>query len=155
VAPSFFPKAPLTDYVLSVIKTLGFPVGDANRPDAPHGWQGDPNDSTSTFIPWITVMPGQAGTSSGPMDASQADWRMPYYFTMAGVHRDQTEMLSDLVRKSMVAQQRAKVPAYEETWSIVQARVVSVGGITRQSAVNPSYYLQTDTVEIWYSKELS
>lgn len=153
--PSSFPKAPLTDHIISVVQDVGFPVGDASFPAAPHGWQGEPNSTGTNFIPWITVMPGQAGTSSGPMGASQADWRMPYYFTIAGVTRKQTEMLSDKLRVRLVEQARVVVDAYEEKWSIQQARVLSIGGINRQSAVNPSYYLQTDTVEIWYSKELS
>ena len=152
---SFFPIAPLTDHVITLTKTLGFPVGDATRPQEPHGWQGEPNAAATNFIPWIAVMPGQAGNSSGPMGSSQADWRVPYYFTYAGVTRKQTEMLSDKLRQTMTAYTREVVAAYEEKWSIQQFRVISIGGLNRQSQVNPSYYLQTDTIEIWYSKELT
>lgn len=151
---STLPTAPLTDHVLSVVATLGFPVGDAAPPEIHHGWRGEPNATGSNFTPWITVMPGQAGVSSGPLGASQADWRIPYYFTLAGVRRKQTELLSDKLRQLLVAQARVKVPAGSDTWSIQQVRVASIGGMNRQSTTSPSYYLQTDTVEFWYSKEL-
>ena len=155
MSTSYFPKAPLTDHLIVVAKEIGFPVGDASYPDEDHGWQGEPNEGATNFIPWYVIVPGQAGTSSGPMESSQADWRMPYYVTISGVTRAQTEMMSDLLRKSLISQQRVRVDCYGDKWAIQQVRVVSVGGISRQSAINPSYFLQTDTVEIWYSKDLT
>jgi hypothetical protein len=150
------PRGQITQYVLdTVLATFPFPVGDNNEPIEPHGWQGEPNEEGTNFIPWISIGTGASSNSSGPQSASQADWRANYYVTTAGVARQQTDQLADTARDALAKMQRQQIMTTNGTWRIQQARVSAIGGINRLPQTRPFYFVQTDTIELWLSRELN
>lgn len=149
------PRGQITTYVVEAMRAaLQFPVGDNDNPSEPHGWQGEPNDTNATFIPWISIGTGASSNSSGPQSATAADWRANYFVTTAGVAREQTDSLADQTRSAMVKMVRQKILTTDGTWSLQQARVTSIGGINRMGQVRPHYFVQTDVIELWLSREL-
>jgi hypothetical protein len=140
---------------MSLDLELTFPVGDNDRPAEAHGWQGEPDAPGSTFIPWVSVGTGTSSNSSGPQSASQSDWRMNYFLTSAGVARKQTDRTADLAREAMANLTRTVIATTAGNWKILQARVASIGGINKMPQTNPNYFIQTDVVELWLSKELT
>lgn len=150
------PRGQITSYVVdTVLATFTFPVGDNTEPTKPYGWQGEPNDEGTNFIPWISVGTGASSNSSGPQAASQADWRANYFITTAGAARQQTDQLADQARDTLVKMQRQSIMTTNGTWRIQQARVASIGGINRMPQTRPFYYVQTDVIELWLSRELN
>jgi hypothetical protein len=139
----------------AILTGFPFPVGDNDNPTDPHGWQGEPNEAGTNFIPWISVGTGASSNSSGPQSASQADWRANYFVTTAGVARKQTDQLADQARDLLVKTQRQNIITTDGTWRIQQARVASIGGINRMPQTRPFYFVQTDVIELWLSRELN
>lgn len=154
------PRGAITTSLVATLDALALPVGDCDAPLAPHGWQGEPNASGSNFIPWVVLAPSTASNSSGSIGASQSEWRAIYFITIAGVTRKQTESVADKTRIVLSSAAQTKVTATtlttgaDEVWSIQQVRVTSIGAVARNHGVSPPYYVQTDTVEVWLSKEL-
>jgi hypothetical protein len=149
------PRGQITTYVVDVLRAaLPFPVGDNDNPSEPHGWQGEPNDTNATFIPWISVGTGTSSNSSGPQSATAADWRANYHVTVAGIAREQTDSLADTTRDALVKVARQKILTTNGTWSLQQIRVTGIGGINRMGQVRPHYFVQVDQVELWLSREL-
>lgn len=150
------PRAQITTYVVeTVLDTFPFPVGDNDEPTEPHGWQGDPNEAGTAFIPWISIGTGGSSNSSGPQSASAADWRANYFITSAGIARKQTDTMADLARDAMVKMTRQTILTDNGNWRIQQARVTSIGGINRMNQTRPFYFVQTDVIELWLSRELT
>lgn len=150
------PRGQITSYVVdTILAGFPFPVGDNNEPDEPHGWQGEPNSDGTNFIPWVSVGTGASNNSSGPQSATQSDWRANYFFTTAGIARKQTDQLADQVRDLMVKTTRQNIMTTNGTWRIQQARVASIGGINRMPNTRPFYFVQTDVIELWLSRELN
>lgn len=149
-------RGQITTHVVDYLNELphNYPIGDSEPPREPHGWQGEPNSGGTNFIPWLTLSAGNANNSSGPIAASQADWKLIYFLTTAGVTRQQTEAVADTSREHMVVLERSLIPAGSSNWKVQQVRVTNIGGVTRIGQISPSYYVQTDTYEIWLSKEL-
>jgi len=150
------PRGQITTYVVDALRTaLPFPVGDNTEPNEPYGWQGEPNEAGTNFIPWVSVGTGASSNSSGPQAASQADWRANYFLTSAGVARQQTDQLADQTRDELVKMARQNIITTNGTWRIQQARVASIGGINRMPQTRPFYFVQTDVIELWLSRELN
>lgn len=150
------PRGQITTYVVdTVLAGFPFPVGDNNEPGTPHGWQGEPNEAGTNFIPWISIGTGASSNSSGPLSESQGDWRANYFVTIAGVAREQTDKLADQARDLLVKMTRQNIITTNGTWRIQQARVASIGGINRMPQTRPFYYVQTDVIELWLSRELN
>jgi len=143
-----------TYFVADLADKLPFPVGDNDKPTESHGWQGEPNADASNYIPWCSLGAGTATNSGGPQSASQADWRLNYFVTTAGVARKQTEAIADMARDYLAKTLRQKILTTNGTWSIQQVRVASIGGVNKVGS-QPTYFVQTDTVEIWLSRELT
>jgi hypothetical protein len=86
------------------------------------------------------------------MSDTQADWRMNYTVSSFGTSRAQCEWIADLARASMSTLVRETFDGVDSVYTILQARVESIGGIVRSDAVNPPLFGQTDTVSIWLTK---
>jgi hypothetical protein len=155
MSPVTLPRGEITTYVVELLRAaLPFPVGDNTWPEEPHGWQGEPNDENAVFIPWISVGTGTSSNSSGPVSASQADWRANYFLTSAGAAREQTDATADIARLQLLSADRNKVLTTNGTWKLQQIRVTGIGAIQRLGQTKPFYFSQTDVVELWLSREL-
>jgi len=149
------PRGQITTYVVeTVLNLFPFPVGDNDEPTQAHGWQGEPNEAGTNFIPWISIGTGSSNNSSGPQALSAADWRVNYFITTAGMARKQTDQLADTARDTVVKMARQTIMTTNGNWNIQQARVASIGGINRMSQTRPFYFVQVDVVELWLSREI-
>ncbi len=148
------PRGPITTRVLTELQTLGFPVGDNSSPEEAYGWQGVPNGIDSTFIPYVGLSPlnGQQQRNQS-MSESQSEWALPYQVWYAGISRKQTEALADRMRQNLVNISREKITGETGTWKIQQIRCTVIGANSRVSSTFPDYYTQTDTFEVWITKE--
>lgn len=157
-----------TDWIIALLKeqelpveTIGdtpisVPVGDNNVPEQPYGWQGQPNDDGSYFIPWTSVATGMGKPSGGSFGDSASEHVMSYTITYSGVGRDQTEFLADRLRKEFANAERETVDCDDfGEWKILQVQVTSIGPMSRIASSFPDYYVQTDGFDIWVSKERS
>lgn len=150
------PRGQITTYVVESLRsTLPFPVGDTDYPTEPYGWQGEPNEAGTNFIPWVSVGTGTSSNSSGPISASAADWRANYFLTVAGVAREQTDTIADMARDQLVKIDRQKILTTNGAWKIQQVKVTSIGAVQRIQSVRPFYFVQTDVLEFWLSRELN
>lgn len=148
-------RGPITERLIAQLASLGLPVGDNSPPTTPHGWQGEPNADTSTFIPWMSVVAGTAQAGVGSFGMSASEWRLPYSVTYAGVTRKQLDWLADKARDGLVSIARENVLTDGGSWRICQIRCTSVGASNRFGAPFPDYYTQSDLFEVWLSKERS
>lgn len=147
-------RGPITEHLLTEMRTMDLPVGDNNAPDDPHGWQSsEPDADASEFIPWMVLTAGAGRAGTGGMGDSASEWQLPYTVFYAGVGRDQLDWLADRMRVHLVSISRVGVPTDSGSWRIQQIRCTSVGGTVRQAATFPDYYTQTDLFEVWLSKE--
>lgn len=143
-----------TKHLLTTLAGFALPVGDNDVPSAPHGWQGEPNESLSNFIPWIVLAPGQASRAQGSIGDPQSDWVLPYYFSSAGVSRTQTESVADKIRDRLKDLVKEIVLLKDENWKLTYVGVTSIGGVSRIGSTSPAYHVQTDAIEFWLSKEI-
>lgn len=142
-----------TNYLLDDLAGFALPVGDNDVPSAAHGWQGEPNENLSEFIPWLVLAPGQASKSQGSFSDPQELWQLTYFISAAGVSREQTENVADRVRSALKALAKINVALKDETWRLMYVHVTGIGGVNRIGTTNPAYHVQTDTLEFWLSKE--
>lgn len=147
-------RRPITARLVTEAETLGFPVGNTASPKTPYGWQGEPNSETASFIPWVEVMPGpaQLQASQGMGDTGK-NWRASYNLFYAGVDVSQTEALADKLRVALNNIARELVPSDEGNWKIQKITCTVVGSTVRNSSAVPDYFTQTDTFEVWITKE--
>jgi hypothetical protein len=143
----------LTRVLLNQLVTAGQPVGDAVSP-ADGGWQGQPNANGSNFVPYVVLTPGPASVSSGPFGNTQADWQCGYTMTSFGVSREQAEWMADAARFAAVTLARAKVMLNGDGYTVQQVREQVLGPVQRVDATEPAFYGQTDSIQVWISKEL-
>lgn len=145
-------RQPITDRVLTELNTLSLPVGDNNKPEAPFGWQGEPNADGGNFIPWMVLTAGQGRQQARPgsFGDSNSEWVLSYSVFCAGVRRDQIDWLADKVRTKLTSIARENVNG----WRIQQLRCVNIGGTVRINQTFPDYYQQVDVYEISLSKEM-
>lgn len=146
-------RAVLSAYFTSTIATYTkFPC-DLSRTPAGAGWMSDINTEGSVFTPYTIINPGLASSSEGPFFQSQADWKLPYSCTAYGVEPRQTETLADMVRTAVGSLQQKDIQLDDGVYFVQQVRVDSIGGLVRADVLDPPYWMQTDTVSIWVSKE--
>ena len=146
-------RAALSSHFTGIVATYTkFPC-DLGRTPAGAGWGPDINTEGSVFTPYTILNPQSASQSEGPFVQSQADWWLPYACTSYGVEPRQTENLADLVRTAVGSLQQKDIPLDDGTYYVQQVRVDSIGGLVRADVMDPPYWMQTDTVSIWVSKE--
>lgn len=121
----------------------------------PHGagWTTDVNVDGAVFQQYTILNPQNASHSEGPFAQSQADWWLPYSCSSYGVEPSQTERMADLVRTAIGSLQQKDIPLEDGVYYVQQVRVDSIGGLVRADVMDPPYWVQTDTVSIWVSKE--
>jgi len=146
-------RGPLTDLLLETLADVGMPVGDNESPAEPHGWQGEPNDPAAHFLPYLVLCPLTASTSSGPFNAPQADWQLPYQIQAFGVARSQCEWLADRARELLGALRHTVLTLGAQNYKVQQVRTESIGGISRLESTNPPYFGQADGVSVWLTRE--
>lgn len=147
-------RGPLTERIITELKTTSLPVGDNHAPSDPFGWQTqEPDADDSQFIPWMVVTAGIAQAGTGSLGVSAGEWRLPYTVFYAGVTRPQLDWLADKMRVQLTNIEREAVVTASGNWRIQQIRCSTVGGTVRIGATFPEYYTQTDSFEVWLSKE--
>jgi hypothetical protein len=152
--PSSLSRGPITNRLLAELDTEGFPVGDNASPVVAYGWQGEPNSSTSTFIPWLSLSPGNAvlQAPAGALGDSQSEWRLSYQVFYAGLSRKQTEALADRMRLNITNITRESVDTDTGRWRIQKTTCISIGNTTRIGSAYPDYFTQADSFEVWVTK---
>jgi len=148
-------RGPVTDRLLVELRELGLPVGDNSTPDDPYGWQGEPDNEMSNFIPWLTLSASTAQPGTGPVGMSSADWRMPYTVQFAAINRNQLDWMADTTRSKLANLERESVATDSGNWKFQQVRCTSVGGSNRIASTFPDYFTQADLFEVWLTKERS
>jgi hypothetical protein len=153
--PSAISRGPVTNRVIAELEVEGFPVGDNQAPTVPFGWQGEPNSTTSTFIPWMSVAPltGQSQRTPGAMGDTGTEWSLPYSVFYSGMSREHVEALSDRVRNRLTNITREGVETDTGRWRIMKISCHTVGGVNRVGSTFPDYFTQSDTYDVWVSTE--
>lgn len=153
--PSSLSRGPLTTRLITELKTANFPVGDNSKPDVPHGWQGEPNGASSTFIPWLTLTPlaAQPQSITGALGDTGTEWRLGYSVYYAGLSRKMTEALADRMRSNLINIARENYTSETGTWRIQKVSCTAVGSSQRIGSAYPDYFTQADTFDVWISKE--
>lgn len=151
--PSAISRGPITNRILSELATAGFPVGDNTTPIDAFGWQGQPNETDSVFIPYMTcaALTGQVQRVQGMGDTG-TEWSLPYSVFYAGVTRKQTEALADRLRSALTNIEREDVETDTGRWQIQKISCTSVGGSVKQGSAFPDYFTQVDSFDVWVSK---
>ena len=153
VVPTPLYRRYMTQVMLNQMATTGQPVGDATSP-IEGGWQGQPNADGSNFKPYVVLTPGPASVSDGPFGDTQADWQLGYTITSFGVSREQCEWMADTARVAALTLARTTVMLNGDSYAVQQVREQVLGPVQRVDATEPAYFGQTDTLQIWISKEL-
>lgn len=148
-------RGPITTRLISEMNEQGFPVGDNTTPDPPYGWTGQPNDTNTTFQPWMTISPLAAMPQrvEGALGDTGTEWRLPYGVFYAGVSRKQTEALADRVRFGLCNIERETVASDTGNWRIQKISCTGIGSTNKIGSAYPDYFTQNDTFEVWVSKE--
>jgi hypothetical protein len=153
--PSALSRGPITTALVTHLETAGFPVGDNSAPTIPYGWQGEPDSANTTFIPWMSLTPGTATPQNPPGTFADTgtEWRLSYTVFYAGVTRKQQEALADRMRSTLVSITRQGVVTDTGTWRIQKVSCPGVGSSNRIGSAYPDYFTQSDTFEVWITKE--
>jgi hypothetical protein len=148
-------RGPITTHLITRLETLDFPVGDNTHPEDDYGWQGEPNAAAATFIPWMTITPvnSQPQTITGSFADPSTEWRMNYNVFYAGVTRAQSEALGDRIRLALCTTPRGQVSGENGTWRIQKVGCNAIGSNTRVGGAFPDYFTQSDSFEVWITKE--
>lgn len=148
-------RGPLTAYLIAALETSAFPVGDTNSPTEPFAWQGEPNAEGTNFIPWIELMsgPSRLNAMQGFGDTG-VDWISSYNVFYAGVNRSQTSTLADRMRLLLNNTARNQIVTDDGTMTVLKITCTAVGSTVKVSSTIPDYFTQTDTFEVWTTKEL-
>jgi hypothetical protein len=147
----------LTDILVENLEEqVGKPVGDGQAPLS-GGWQGEPNQAGTNFVPYLVLTPGVGGNQSpgGPLSDTSADWNLAYNLSGFGVSRQQCEWIADRGRDSLsvlkgTVQQLGPSSNYEYT--IQKISTAAIGSIQRVDATNPPYWGQVDQLTIWVTR---
>lgn len=151
-------RGTLTDRIVLLLETTGFPVGDAGAPEPdPNrtlqaGWNGEPNAPGSVYVPYLVVTPQTATISSGPMDDPQGDFRVPYAMSIFGANRKQTESLGNVARKTLSALKAVVLDLDGISYKVQQVWFDALGAVGRVDATSPSTYGEVDTFTVWLTK---
>jgi hypothetical protein len=152
--PSVIQRHPITNRIIAELEELDFPVGDNDNPTEAYGWSGEPNESSSSFMPWmiVTALTGTPQRTQAFGDSAR-EWLLPYSIFFAGVSRAQAERLADRMRQKLVNIERDSITTENGSWRIQKISYNSVGNSAKVTSAYPDYYTQTDTFEVWVSKE--
>lgn len=140
--------------LLDALEGAGFPAAIAERPHD-GGWQGEPNVPGSVFQPYCVLVPMTATTSSGPFDDSQADWKLPYTLSTYALRSDQIELVADRARNALAPVLNTDIASGGASYRVIRVGLTSIGQVNRADQTDPSFYTQTDGIELWVTKELS
>lgn len=153
MVPSDLPRGDLTQHLLTKIQAELI-CGDAEAPEA-GGWDDNPSLPTSSYQAYgvLTPMPAESGT--GPLGDSSADWIAVYRIDSYGISRDQVEFQADRTRALIRPTKRERAVLGGENWRIQQVRTTSLGGVGKDTSVEPTQFSQSDTVAVYITKELS
>lgn len=152
--PSSISRGPITARLIEELGQAGFPVGDNAEPDGAHGWDGEPNAEGGSFTPWMILTPLVASPQAKQaFGDTGTEWRLPYLVFYAGVSRGQTEALADRARNQLTNIEREGVPSDTGDWRIQKTTCTAIGASVKVGAAYPDYYTQTDSFEVWISKE--
>lgn len=145
-------RGDFTTYLLAELRTTLL-VGDGAAPDE-GGWDDDPNDPGSSYVPYVVLNPMAVSQGTGPLGDTSSDYQLPYSVTAYGVSRNQVEFYADTARKKLASLVREVVTLDGSDWKIQQYRANSIGGVSRRDETEPSEFIQSDVVVIFLSKEL-
>ena len=152
--PSSISRGPITTRLITELETEGFPVGDNTMPTTPYGWQGEPNETTSSFTPWMSI----AALTATPqtimsMGDTGTEWRLAYAVFYAGISRKQCEALGDRMRNQLTNIAREAISTDTGSWRIQKVSCSGIGASTKVGSAYPDYFSQTDIYEVWITKE--
>lgn len=148
-------RYPISAAVLAAVQTSGFPADLARKPDD-GGWTlGSPPGPDSQFTPYTVVVPRSASSSDGPIADSSADWRLPYQLTSYGVNGEQVERLADRVRLAVAGMVKTSVTTDSGVYKVQKVGTDALGAVDRVDQTEPPFYVQTDTLVVWVSKEIT
>lgn len=142
----------------AVVADLDKPVGDAEMPrGGVAGWQGEPNQDGTNFVPYVVLTPLQAGAGSGPIGDPQGDVVLPYSLSSYAVSREQCEWMADRAREAVATLANQVVPQWSGTSNeygrmIQQVVDMQIGAVQRIDQTDPAFYSQTDIVALWTSR---
>lgn len=148
-----FQRSYLSDHVVSYLSDAGLRVGDGLAPED-GGWDGPPDADSSSYSPYITIIPGTGSDATGPIGSSIADITSPYIITGYGLSRRHVERYMDKVADVLVAMDRTIVVLGDSSWKLQQTRRDSIGGVSRNDSIEPSEFSQSDVYIVYISKEL-
>jgi len=148
-------RGPITRRLIEELKNEGFPVGDNDSPEDPYGWNGEPRGADSTFTPWMSIVPltGQQQRVPGALGDTGTEWMLPYSVFYSGLTRAHVEALADKMRLAFTNIVREGVEGQNGGWRIMKISCQTVGGCNRVGSTYPDYFTQTDTFQVWVSKE--
>ena len=148
-------RYPVTQALLTAVKTTGFPSDVCLLPKD-GGWRsGAPAGPSSIFTPYSTIIPRTASFSIGPIGDVQGDWHLPYDLNFYAIRGDEVELLADDVRVAVAGMVGSSITVQGPSYKILKINHAVVGQITRVDQSDPPFYIQTDTIEVWVSKELA
>lgn len=156
-------RSAVTSGLIISLRTLGFPVGDNSSPTdvdnapVPFGWQGEPDAAGTNFTPWLslTPMPGQGQGGDLRSLGGQEFWLLNYSLYVAGVNRNQAELLADRARNllcNLGVDTVLTVTGESAAWNIVGVKCPNLGSNNRVGEAIPYYYTQTDSYQVWVTE---
>jgi hypothetical protein len=154
VAPSSPERGPITTRIIAELESAGFPVGDNSAPTDAYGWSGEPNETSTTFTPWMSLsaLTGVPQRTQAMGDTGR-EWIFTYNVFYAGVSRKQSEALADRMRAALTDIQREAIETKTGNWRILKVTCTGVGTNNRIGSAFPDYFTQADTFEVWITKE--
>jgi hypothetical protein len=148
----------LTGVVITAAEQAGPPIGDGEAPrGGVAGWQGQPNQDGTNFIPYSVITPMSVSAGTGPIADSQGDLIVPYAISSYGASRQQCEWMADAVRSAVGTMAQTDVTMYVGTPEEYQRRIQQVieqqiGAVTRMPDTDPPYFGQTDVLALWTTR---
>lgn len=152
-------RSAITSQLLTILRTLNFPVGDNNSPTnpagepIPFGWTGEPDAAGTNFTPWLslTPMPGNPAPQVPGVIMGLGEeefWLLNYSLYVAGVNRNQCELLADRARNLLCAGTPFTVTGPSGSWAVAGIRCPNIGSNQRVGEAIPYYYTQADNYAV-------
>lgn len=145
-------RGALTDHLISALQGVNLLVGDGKAPDD-GGWDDDPNNPNSSYVPYVVILPQTAQGGNGSMGDDTSEWLVPYIVMSYGITRGQVEWQADKARLAFTTSAQDQVAMGSETWQITQTMINTIGGVARNDNMEPSEFSQIDLVSLRISKE--
>ena len=151
-------RSAITLAVLTAAGATGKPIGDAEMPRGGiAGWQGQPNQDQTNFVPYTVITPLPVPQGNGPVSDTEADLVIPYAVTSYGASRIQCEWMADSVRQAIGTLTHQVVVMWQGTSAQYNRKVQyvydqTIGAVQRVSDTDPAYYGQSDVLALWTSR---